>query len=338
MGTNYPRAQFAPNAKSVVIFDARRRVLVFDARSGAQLAILALPSAGEDGGEASPSARFTADGSSCFIMKDGGELRRYETTRWRPVGEPMQHPTRGYDYHFDTSPDGMLAATFDSDGDCGQTGHLQIWDAIEAVPLGKPSPISRVGPRFLERSRRLVLSGWTSSATIHDLPAVTQPFALPQHGGDTCITFSADEAWVMTWGEGGLDVLDAATGEPQATLATAEVLHVVASPKAREISALLDDTPRNVKALHQLRLVAAKLPGLGILASIPLEAPGSSRPSVTLSPDGRRLLMRCHSSAGDRLRIFDAEGLEELGPGASEPCRLRLEEARDVDLEAVEQR
>ncbi len=124
-------ALFSPDGNTVLIFSAKE-VAVFNVRDGKRVAALPLvtgPNEDEPG-----SAAFAAGGAQCFVMDGSGNVTRYDTREWKPMGKPMKHPhaESAYDFGFNASEDGKWLVTFDSPGENGPKGHLQVWDVAAA--------------------------------------------------------------------------------------------------------------------------------------------------------------------------------------------------------------
>ena len=71
---------------------------------------------------------YNPDGTRLAVGDAGGEVQIWDTTRFRPIGEPMRH--HGAIRHIAFSPDGSRLATASYD----KTARL--WDALTGAPIG----------------------------------------------------------------------------------------------------------------------------------------------------------------------------------------------------------
>ena len=306
-------ALFSPDGNTVLIFSAKE-VAVFNVPDGKRVAALPLtagPNEDEPG-----SAAFAAGGAQCFVMDGSGSVTGYDTREWKPIGKPMKHPLAelAYDFGFKASEDGKWLVTFDSPGENGPKGHLQVWDAAANKPVGKPVvAVNGLTGRFLASNRILIMPG-RGDATVRDLPSMKVAYSLRPHDDvhGPSVDISPDNKWILSWGPNRvLNLYDAATGK----LATnqspaATVSQVMMAPDSSGCFILFENSPFLLQNHHDHYVIKMTFPELTITHSARMLDFVSSISS--LSPDGKRLLVIQGTTDQERVVFFDATNLKPL--------------------------
>ena len=192
---------FSPAGNMLLLFSDKEAV-AFDLRTGKRIATIPLSvGANED---AAGSAAFTADGSQCFVMDGSGTVTRYDTKDWKPAGIPLRHPAAesAYDFYFNLSDDGKWLVTYDSPGENGPKGQLQVWDASTSKAVGKPViAVNGLTGRFIGNNRILILPG-RGEANVRELPSMKIAYTLRPHDDvdGPNAEISPDRKWILAWG------------------------------------------------------------------------------------------------------------------------------------------
>lgn len=306
-------ALFSPDGNTVLIFSAKE-VAVFNVREGKRVAALPLatgPNEDEPG-----SAAFAGGGAQCFVMAGNGTVTRYDSKDWKPIGKPMKHPAAesAYDFGFNVSEDGKWLVTFDSPGENGPKGHLQVWDVAAHKPLGKPVVAGNgLTGKFLGNNRILIQPG-RGEANVRDLPPLKVAYSLRPHDDvyGPSVDISPDKKWILSWGPNRvLNLYDAATGK----LATnqspaATVSQVLMAPDSSSCFVLFENSPFLLQNHHDHYVIKMTFPELTTAASARILDFVSSLSS--LSPDGKRLLVIQGTTDQERLVFFDTANLKPL--------------------------
>lgn len=306
-------ALFSPDGNTVLIFSTKE-VAVFNVRDGKRVATLPLatgPNEDEPG-----SAAFAAGGAQCLVMDSSGTVTRYDSRDWKPIGKPMKHPPAesAYDFGFNASDDGKWLVTFDSPGENGPKGHLQVWDVAANKPVGKPVvAVNGLTGRFLGNNRILIMPG-RGEASVRDLPSMKVAYSLRPHDDvhGPSVDISPDKKWILSWGpDRVLNLYDAATGK----LATnqspaATVSQVMMAPDSSGCYILFENSAFLLQNHHDHYVIKMTFPELTITGSVRILDFVSSISS--LSPDGKRLLVIQGTTDQEVLVLLDTANLKPL--------------------------
>jgi WD40 repeat protein len=311
IGLNMP-ALFSPDGASLLIF-SDKEAAVFNVSTGKRIVAIPLKKgtnseeADADAYAAEPgSAAFAADGAQCFFIDSRGDVRRYDTKVWKPIGKPMHHPETQYSwqYSFAVSEDGKWLATFDDPGENALKANLQLWDVAAEKPLGEPF-IGTNGftARFLGNNRVLIIPERATEAKVIDLPSVNVAYTLGAAHDDVDgpkANVSPDGKWLLAWGsDRRFDLFDVAMGKLQGQHAGSE-----------QISEVLMATDSSGCYVHfENTLVKLSFPDLKITQSLPLTANAGNIP---FSPNGKLFVMPQGEGDQERLVFFDAATLKPL--------------------------
>lgn len=305
-------AVFSPDGSTVLIF-AAKEAAVFDVRAGKRVA--SLPLAGGPSDEEPGSAAFAAGGAQCFVMDGGGTVTRYDTREWKPIGKRMPHPPAqsAYDFGFSASDDGKWMATFDSPGENGPKGHLQVWDAAVNKPVAKPVVATNgLSGRFLGSNRILITPG-RGEADMRDLPSMKVAYSLRPHDDVDApnVKVAPDEKWILAWGpDRTLNLYEAASGKLAGNnSSSARVSEVIIAPDSSACYVVYDNTALLLQNHHDAYVVKLGFPDLKIANSLRVL---DFIQNASLSPDGKRLLVLQGTSDQERLVFFDAANLKPL--------------------------
>ena len=305
-------AVFSPDGSTVLIF-AAKEAAVFDVRHGKRVASIPLP-AGPNEDEPG-AATFAAGGAQCFVMDGIGNVTRYDTREWKPIGKPMPHPfaESAYDFGFNTSEDGKWLVTFDGPGENGPKGHLQVWDASTNKPVGKPVvAVNGLTGRFLNNNRILISPG-RGDATVRDLPSMKVACSLRPHDDvhGASVDVSPDSKWILSWGADRiLNLFDAASGKLATShSAEATVSSVIMAPDSSACYVVYHNSAFLLQNHYDNYIIKLSFPELKITDSLRIL---DFVLNASLSPDGKRLLVLQGMSDQERLLFFDAANLKPL--------------------------
>ena len=303
----------SPAGDAMLLFNEKEAV-VFGIPDGKRIATIPLPAGPNE--ETPGSAAFAANGAQCFIMDGGGEVTRYETKDWKPMGKPMRHPggDSAYDFEFKVSEDGKWLATSDTPGENGPKGQFQVWDAVAGKPLGEPlSAMNGFIYHFVGPNSIAIIPCRGADAHLRELPSmnVVSSFDTHQDLDGMSLDVSPDRKWILTWGEDGrLDLFDAATGKIKSRYPqSARVRKVMMAPDSSGCFVFFDNSAFPDQNHHDDYIIRLSLPELKVTESL-RSLEGVS--SVSLSPDGKRVMVHQGSSDKERLLSFDAATLKPL--------------------------
>src|SRR5688572_2050966 len=305
-------ALFSPDGNFVLIFSAKEAA-VFNVRDGKRVAVLPLATGPN---EDEPGSAAFAGGAQCFVMDGNGTVTRYDSKDWKPIGKPMKHPAAesAYDFGLNVSDDGKWLVTFDSPGENGPKGHLQVWDVAANKPVGKPVvAVNGLTGRFLGNNRLLIAPG-RGDATVRDLPSMKVAYSLRPHDDvhGPSADISPDKKWILSWGpDRTLNLYDAATGKLAANQSpAATVSQVMMAPDSSGCYVLFENSAFLLQNHHDHYVVKINLPELANSASARILDFVSSISS--LSPDGKRLLVIQGTTDQERVVFFDTASLKPL--------------------------
>src|SRR3954465_1623802 len=297
---------FSPDATTLLLFSSKEAV-AFDIRTGQRRAAIPMGAGAND--DATGSAAFTKDGARCFVMDGSGTVSRYDTTDWKPIAPPMRHPRAdaAYDFGFSLSDDGKWLATYDDPGENGPKSNLQVWDATTSKPVGRPViAVNGLTGRFLGSNRLLVLPG-RGEAAVRDLPSLKVAYRLRAHDEVDAphALISPDRKWILCWGaDRGLDLVEAASGKfVHGFQSAATISKVFFMPDSSGCYVLFDNSAFFLQGHHDNYVVKFSFPEMEMSKSLRILDYVSS---VTLSPDGKRLMIQQGDTDHEQLVFFDA--------------------------------
>lgn len=312
-GLNMP-ALFSPDGTSLLIF-GDKEAAVFNVSTGKRIVAIPLKkgtnseeSSDSEAYAAEPgSAAFAAGGAQCFVIDSRGDVRRYDTKVWKPIGKPMHHPEtqHSWQYSFAVSEDGKWLATFDDPGENALKANLQVWDVAAEKPLGEPLVgTNGFTARFLGSNRVLVIPERATEAKVFDLPSMSVAYTLGAAHDDVDgpkAKVSPDGKWLLEWGsDRRFDLFDAATGKLQGQHAgSAQISEVFMAP----------DSSGCYVNFGNASLVKLSFPDLKLTQSLPLTAGGVN---LSFSPTGKLFVMQHGEGDQERLLFFDAATLKPL--------------------------
>jgi WD40 repeat protein len=302
----------SPTGEALLLFSDKEAV-VFDIPGGKRIAQIPLPTGTNE--DATGSAAFTKDGYRCFVMDGSGTVTHYDTKTWKPLAAPMRHPPAesAYDFGLTVSDGGKWLATYDSPGENGPKGHLQVWEAADGKSIGKPIvAVNGLTGHFLGNNRVLILPG-RGEAHVRELPSMKIAYALRPHDevDGPNAEISPDRKWILSWGaDRWLDLSDAATGKLANNYhGPALIEKVMMAPDSSGCYVVFDNTAFLLQGHHDHYIVKLSFPELKITCSLRL-LDYILNPS--LSPNGKRLLVLQGTSDHERLLVFDADTLKPL--------------------------
>jgi WD40 repeat protein len=303
---------FSPDLSTVLVFDMKEAT-VFDVRSGKRLATIPLPTGPDD---LEPgSAQFTAGGARCLVMGGQGTVTTYGTKDWKPIGKPMVHPPAddAYDFHFSVSDDGKWLATSDTPGEHNFKGQLQLWDAVENTPLGEPIvAMNGVTARFLGGDRVVILPE-RGDVNVRELPSTNIAYSLisGDHVFGPALDVSKDQKWIVAWGEDEkIDLVDATSGKvADFYRGPAKIEQVMIAPDSSSCYVVFDNSAFEQEKHYDNYVVRFKLPEMKITHTF---RSTDSDPRVSLSPDGKRLMVLQGAADQERVLFLDTATLKPI--------------------------
>ena len=302
----------SPTGDALLLLNDKEAV-VFDIPGGKRIATIPLTNGTNE--DATGSAAFTKDGNRCFVMDGSGTVTHYDTKTWKPLAAPMRHPPAesAYDFGFTISDGGKWLATYDSPGENGPKGQLQVWEAADGKAVGKPIvAVNGVTGRFLGNDRVLILPG-RGEANVRELPSMKIAYSLRPHDDvdGPNAEISPDRKWILAWGaDRRLDLFDAATGKLANNYPGPAVIEkVMMAPDSSGCFVVFDNTAFLLQNHHDHYVVKLSFPDLKITGSLRI-LDYVLNPS--LSRDGKRLMIQQGTSDQERLVFFDAATLKPL--------------------------
>lgn len=303
---------FSPTNEVAVCFK-EKEALVFQLASGQRLATIPTPPGPSE--DTPGSAVFAANGAECFIMDGGGTVARFDTKEWKARSKPMRHPAAdsGYNFYFSVSDDGKWLATYDSPGENGPKGYLQVWDVEAGKAVAKPIvAVNGLAGRFIGRNRLLVLPG-RGQATVRELPSMKIVYTLRPHDdieGPNAET-SPDHKWLLAWGsDRRLDLLDTETGKLAHNYGgPAAIAKVLMAPDSSSCYVVFDNNAFLTQGYYDNYIVRLSFPDLEVKSSLRIT---DYLLGTFLSPDGKRIMIQQGVTDKERLLFFDAATLKPL--------------------------
>lgn len=303
---------FSPDGSTVLVFDMKEAT-AFDVRSGKRVATIPL-TIGPD--EMEPgSAQFTAGGARCLVMDGNGTVTTYGTKDWKPIGKPMEHPPAddAYDFDFSVSDDGKWLATSDTPGEHNFKGQLQLWDAVANTRLGEPIvAMNGVTARFLGGDRVVILPE-RGDVNVRELPSTNIAYSLSSgdHVFLPTLDVSKDQKWIVGWDEEEkIDLVDATSGKvANFYRGPAKIKKVMIAPDSSSCYVVFDNSAFDQEKHYDNYVVRFKLPEMKVTHTF---RSMDSDPSVSLSPDGKRLMIVQGASDQERVLFLDTATLKPL--------------------------
>ena len=303
---------FSPDGSTVLVFDMKEAA-AFDVRSGKRVAKIPL-TIGPDDMEPG-SAEFTAGGTRCLVMDGNGTVTTYDTKDWKPIGKPMEHPPAddAYDFAFSVSDDGKWLATSDTPGEHNFKGQLQLWDAVANTRLGEPIvSMNGVTARFLGGDRVVILPE-RGDVNVRELPSTNVAYSLDSgdHTSGPTLDVSKDQKWIVAWDEDWkINLVDATNGKvADFYRGPAKIDQVMMAPDSSSCYVVFDNSAFDQEKHYDNYVVRFKLPKMEITHTF---RSMDSDPSVSLSPDGKRLLVVQGASDQERVLFLDTATLKPL--------------------------
>ncbi len=296
---------FSPDGKTLLLFGDNEAV-GFEIASGKKVATIPLGEAVSE--EATGSAAFASGGSQCFVISGAGVVKRFDTKDWKPARATIRHPAAesAYDFGFNVSEDGRWLVTYDGPGENGPKGNLQAWDATTGKALGKPLvAVNGMAGRFVGSNRLLVLPG-RGDATVRDLPSMKIAYTLSMHDDiqGPNAEVSADAKLILTWGpDQRLDLIDATTGKVSSNYpGPSRISKVIMAPNSGSCYVVFEGE-------NDQSMVKLDIPGLKPAQTVSIP---DFVLDVSLSRDGKRLLILHGGSDQERVDFYDAVTLKPL--------------------------
>ena len=307
-----PASAFTPDGSRVAIVEKEGSCQVFDVKTGERVARIPLP-AGSDELEIPTRIHFTPDGKTSLILDATGALHKFDAA-WKRSGSPMPLPNESA-YHVDTaiSDDGRHAATFDSPGENGPNGELQLWDLATCRPISDPLiGQNGISARFLAHGDRLLVTPGRGDARVIKVPSLELDPALPRHDDvEASRAIATPEGGkVLIFGyDSTLRLTDLSTGKQAGIHTSRARLHsILTGPDASTAWLVYDNTAFLLQGHHDYYVIRLDLKSMRPVASLRLT---DYLHRAILSPDGTRLMTHTVKSGHERIRLFDANSLEE---------------------------
>ena len=316
VGRIEPNARFSPDNATLVVVDNDRRAHVFDVQTGKRR-IEPVPLAGSRVGDTENNfpAKFSADGNRCFLMDSDGKLFRFDTRTWKQVGEPVQHPHReGYSFGFDVSPDGRWLATFDSPGEHGPKGVLQVWDVETGKAVGSPvEGGDGIAAEFLVQPNRLLRQPGRGGVGVYDVSSGELRFGIRSHDDlySPQVAVSPDGMKMISFGpDRFLTLQDGQSGEYLGGLpASASASSVFFAPDSKTCFIVFDNSAFSLQGHYDHYVMRVVLTKMEIDRSIRVL---DFIHRIVLSPDGQRMIVIQGRTDRERVRIIDTATMKPL--------------------------
>jgi WD40 repeat protein len=316
------RVYFTPDSSSVIFFDDTNAARIFERSSGKLVSTLQptknLP---DEANAPSPEIIFSEDGHTALILGENGILHRYDSRTWKKKGPSMPHPDRGADhYGFAASEDALHAVTFDSPGENGPSGQMQLWDIATSSAIGKPiSARNGLSGHFFADGKRLLITPSRGETRVVSIPTLQTVATLPRHDDVEAsrALLTNDESKVLTWGyDSRVTLTDASTGKHIGIYpGRARVKNVISGPEPNTAIIIYDNTAFSLQGHYDYYVVKIGLEKMRPLRTLRIQ---KYLHRSILSPDGTRLMIHEGKTDKERIRLFDASTLVEL-PTTAQP-------------------
>ena len=309
------QALFSPDGATLVFF-GEKEASVLDVKTGKRIATIPVPFELEEDSDSTSTAHFTGGGVKCFVMDPEGTVRAYETKTWTPLSQPIKHPAAesAYTFGFEVSSDAKWLVTFDSPGENGPNGQLQVWDALTNKPLGDPlTSVNGMSGRFLPGQDRVLVESGRGDATVRDLPSLATAYIIKQHDELDApkVELFPNGKWLVAWGpDRKINLIDAADGKVlQTHFAPADVSGVVIPADSSSCFVGYDNSAFATEGYYDSYLQRFPVPEF--------EPKGSIRildfvAHQAVSPDGRWIIVVQGGSEQERIALFDAATLKPV--------------------------
>jgi WD40 repeat protein len=274
-----------------------------------------LPSDNDDH-EVDSLPQFCPSRGWALLLDSIGQLHRYDTQTWQEVMPPIGHPLSESAYYlgFTVSSDGLHTATFDSPGENGPDGTLQIWNLKTMKPIGKPeSGTNGISVTFLGDSRCLIRPS-RGTARVVDLPSLKTKFEIRRHddveGSNVRVTSGKSGRYFLSWGyDQSLFLSHLADGTHAGnTVLPCLVRSVLNSDDPEHIWAVLDNSVFIGNPYYDFYVVKYSLPKMRPSATLRLQ---EFIHLASLSHDDLWLLVLEGRTGRECVRLFDSQTLVE---------------------------
>jgi hypothetical protein len=310
-----PKGSFSSDGATVWIRSTNGTVRVFESTSGRTLMNAHLPPDNE-GRELDSLPQYCPSRGWALLLDSIGQLHRYDTRTWQEVMPPIVHPLSesGYFLGFSVSSDGLHAVTFDSPGENGPDGTLQIWDLKTLKPIGKPeSGTNGISVTFLGDSRCLIRPS-RGTARVVGLPSLETEFEIRRHddveGSNVRVTSGKNGKYLLSWGyDQSLFLSHLADGNHAGNaVLPCHLSSVLDSDEPEHLWAILDNTVFIGNPYYDFYVVKYSLPEMRPSATLRLQ---EFIHLASLSHDHSRLLILQGQTDRERVSLFDAQTLVE---------------------------
>jgi len=309
-----PAVCFSPDNSQAILFDDAGNCRIFEIQSGLEVAKLSLPPRQVER-EIRPGSAFSKDGKTALIFDASATLHRYDVSTWKESGQPMPHPDRNAYYSsFSSSDDALYAVTFDSPGENGPVGSLQLWDVMKSHQIGEPLHAQNgMSGQFIDGGKRLLITPGRGDTRVVKVPSLETDFHLPRHDDVDAsrAIVTADEKDILTCGCDSFVILtDALSGKLIKRYSNpAHVRNVLTGQDANIAWLVYDNSAFFNTSYADYYIVRFDL--------------GKMQPAATLrindfvhrsilSLDGTRLMIHVGKTDHERIRLFEAKSLKEL--------------------------
>jgi WD40 repeat protein/serine/threonine protein kinase len=254
-------------------------------------------------GGAVRTAAFSPDGKTILTWGNDLVVRLWDVATGRPIGQPLEHPSRVCGAAF--RPDGKAVLTVVRDGTA------RLWDARTGRSIGQPMTLAEgVYCMAYSPDGKTILTGGDDAARLWDARTGRPIGQSLWHAsrGVAAVAYSPDGRTFLTGsGDKTARLWDAETGRPigEPIVHPDKVWSVAFSPDGRTLlTGCWDRTARLWDA------------ATGRPIGQPLEHPGLVF-SVAYSPDGKTIVAGCNTGA---VRLWDADTGRPIDRLLEHPC------------------
>ena len=311
-GDNWtPASTFTPDGTQVAIVDKSGSCRVFEIAGGEHVASIPFPAASDEL-EIPTQILFSSDGKTSLILDPTGTLHKFDSA-WKPSGSPMPHPNEtAYHIGVTVSDDGRFAATFDSPGENGPNGELQLWDLATCRPIGDPIiDKNGVSARFLPQGDHLLITPGRGDTRLIKVPSLEPYITLPRHDDveSSRSLLTSDCSRVFTFGhDSKVSLTNLETGKYAGVFSSrARLQSILTGPDASTAWLVFDNTAFVLQGHYDNYIVRLDLTSMKPVTSLRLT---NYLHRAILSPAGTRLMTLTGKSGQERIRLFDAASLK----------------------------
>ncbi len=305
---------FSADSSLLLVFDKTGPCHVLEVALGTTRAVLPLPPPSADF-ERQPRAEFSKDGNTVLLLDTSGILHRYDTRSWSQTSQPMIHPGRdASNCGFAMSADARFAVTFDSPGENGPDGQLQLWDTTTATPLAAPlAGKNGMAGQFLGDGHRLLIQPGRGDTRVVEVPSLNLAYSLPPHDDveATKAILTGDGRHLLTWGQDSflkrVSVSDGKLAGLFSNRARLETILIGPDPKTAWLA--YDNTAFLLEHHHDHYMIRIDLGTMQPAASLRTT---NYLHRSQLSPDGSRIMIHEGLTDHERIRLFESFSLSEL--------------------------